>query len=100
MASLAFATLFPDEKGDLTSNETIRQVSNKNNEFFAQKLQNLIKFEKYKNSNRVYRFANHIRLAIEHIMSFQKRLLGQGTFYLKLNFGKNIPTIDDLPAML
>ena len=49
----------------------------------------------------MHRFANHPRSGywVYHVL-LQKTLLGQEHFYIKQNFGENIPTIYDVRAML
>ena len=88
LESLAFPTLFPDGKGDLTDNEQIRQISDNETECFASKLKHLIKFGEFKNGSWVFRFASHPRFGYEaYNMLQRKRLLNQANFYIKHNFG-------------
>lgn len=49
LGELAFPSLFSYGKGDPTSNETIRDLSSKETESFAQKLRHLLKYEKLVN---------------------------------------------------
>ena len=101
LASLAFPTLFPDTKGDPTSDEVVRQISEKATESFAQKLKHLIKFGERKDGKWIFRFASHPRFGYwAYNMLYRKILLAQGNFYIKQNLGENIPTVDELKEML
>ena len=96
LVSLAFPTLFPDGKGDPTDNEKIRQISENQTECFASKQKHLIKFGSW-----VFRFASHPMYGyLAYNMLEQKKLLSQGYFYIKNNFGEYLPTVDELCEIL
>ena len=61
LAGLAFPTLFPDGKGDPTSNSNQCQIANSDTEKFASKLKHLIKFGEKKDGKWHFRFASHPR---------------------------------------
>ena len=101
LATLAFPTLFPDVKGDPTNNANQRQISESDTESFAQKLKHLIKFGERENGKWNYRFASHPRFGYwAYNMLYRKRLLSQGNFYIKKNFGERLMTVDELRHML
>lgn len=44
---MAFPTLFPDGKGDLTNIAVVSDISNNSTQSFAERLKHLIKFAEY-----------------------------------------------------
>ena len=101
LASLAFPTLFPDGKGDPSDSQQIREISENQTECFASKLKHFLRFGEFKNGSWVFRFASHPRFGYwAYNMLQRKRLLGQGNFYIKHNFGEYLPRVDELCEML
>jgi len=47
LASMAFPTLFPDGKGDLTNIAVVSDISNNSTQSFAERLKHIIKFAEY-----------------------------------------------------
>ena len=77
LAKLCFHTLSTNTKGD----------PNKETESVAEKIKHLIKFGEKIDGKWVYRFASHPRFAYwAYNILHRKRLLGQGNYFLKINF--------------
>ena len=101
LASMSFPTLFPDGKGDPSNNAIIYNTSDNNTEAFALKLKHLIKFGENIDGKWVYRFASHPRFGYwAYNMLYRRRILGQGSFFLKQNPSEANLTLDDLKQML
>lgn len=84
LASMAFPTLFPDGKGDLTNSAVLSDTSNNTTQSFAAKLKHLIKFSEKIDGKWVYRFASHPRFAYwAYNILYRRRILAQGNFFLK-----------------
>ena len=97
LASMSFPTLFPDGKGDPTNNAIIYNTSDNVTETFALKLKHLIKFGENIDRKWVYRFASHPRFGYwAYNMLYRRRILGQGSFFLKQNPSEANLTLDDL----
>ena len=92
--TLAFPTLFPNGEGDLFLNDTIRNVADNELESLSQKLKHLIKFAEEKNGKWHYRFAYWA-----YNILYRRRILSQGSYYIKQNPGDANLTIDDLREM-
>ncbi|XP_066915890.1 uncharacterized protein [Clytia hemisphaerica] len=101
LATLAFPTLFPDGKGDPTRFSTKRSIAKSDTESFSAKIKHLIKFGEFIDGKWIYRFAAHPRFGFwAYNMLYRRRLLGQGSFYLKQNPGEANLTIDELQEMI
>ncbi|PFX26632.1 hypothetical protein AWC38_SpisGene8677 [Stylophora pistillata] len=101
LASMAFPTLFPDGKGDLTNSAVLSDTSNNTTHSFAAKLKHLIKLSVKIDGKSVYRFASHPRFAYwAYNILYRRRILAQGNFFLKQNPSEANLTIDDLKEML
>lgn len=101
LASMAFPTLFPDGKGDLTNIAVVSDISNNSTQSFAERLKHLITFAEYIDGKWIYRFASHPRFAYwAYNMLYRKRILGQSSFFLKQNLTEANLTIDDLKQMI
>ena len=101
LASMAFLTLFPDGKGDLTNNAVLSDTSNTTTQSFAAKLNHLIKFSENIDKKWVYRFVSHPRFAYwAHNILYRRRILAQGNFFLKQSPLEANLTINDLKEML
>ena len=101
LATLSFPTLFPDGKGDPTNSSIRKTIAKSDTESFSEKIKHLIKFSEYIDGKWVYRFAAHPRFGFwAYNMLYRKRLLGQGSFYLKQNPGEANLTIDELQEMV
>ncbi len=101
LASMAFPTLFPDGKGDPTNNAIVLDTGKSPTEAFANKLKHLIKFAEKCNNKWVYRFAAHPRFAYWAFnILYRKRILGQGSFFLKQNPSEANLSLNDLKSML
>lgn len=101
LASMAFPTLFPDGKGDLTNIAVVSDISNNSTQSFAERLKHLIKFAEYIDGKWIYRFASHPRFAYwAYNMLYRKRILGQSSFFLEQNLTEANLTIDDLKQMI
>ena len=91
---MAFPTLFPDGKGDLTNTAVLSDTSNNTTQSFAAKLKHLIKFSEKIDGKWVYRFASHPRFAYwAYNILYRRRILAQGNFFLKRN-----PTLTQVGA--
>ena len=94
LATLAFPTLFPDGRGDPTDPALVRNVT------FHDRVKHLIKFGEYIDGKLIYRFANHPRFAYWALNMIQrKRVLEQGSVFLKQNPNEAHLTIDELREM-
>ena len=101
LAAMSFPTLFPDGKGDPTNNAILLDTSDSVTEAFANKLKHLIKFGEKINDKWVYRFASHPRFAYwAYNMLYRKRILGQGSYFLKQNPSEANLTLEELKEML
>ncbi|XP_066921730.1 uncharacterized protein [Clytia hemisphaerica] len=101
LATLAFPTLFPDGKGDPTNSSIRRSIAKSDTESFSEKIKHLIKFAEMIDGKWVYRFAAHPRFGFwAYNMLYRRRLLGQGSFYLKQNPGEANLTINELQDMV
>ena len=101
LATMAFPTLFPNGKGDPTLFSTRKSIANSETEAFSEKIKHLIKFGELINGKWNYRFAAHPRFAFwAYNMLYRKRLLGQGSFYLKQNPGDANMSIEELQEMI
>lgn len=86
LAAMSFPTLFPDDKGDPTNNATLLNASNSITDAFANKLKHLVKFGEKINGKWVYRFAAHPRFGYwAYNMLYRRRILGQGSYFLRQN---------------
>ena len=93
LPSMAFPTLFPDGKGDPTSKS--------DTECFSEKIKHLIKFAEFIEGKWIFRFAAHPRFGFwAYNMLYRRRLLGQGSFYLKQNPGDANLTREELQEMI
>ena len=98
---MAFPTLFPDGKGDLTNNAVFWDTSTNTSQSFAAKLKHLIKFSEKIDGKWVYRFASHPRFAYwAYNILYRRRILQQGNFFLKQNPSEANLTLSDLKEML
>ena len=98
---MCFPTLFPDGKGDPTNNAILLDTGNNLTDTFANKLKHLIKFAERINGRWVYRFAAHPRFAYwAYNILYRRRILGQGSYFLKQNPSEANLTLDDLKEML
>ena len=89
LATMAFPTLFPDGKGDPTNYSTRKSIAKSDTEAFSEKVKHLIKFGELIDGKWSYRFAAHPRFGYwAYNMLYRRRLLGQGSFYLKQNPGE------------
>ena len=94
LATLAFPTLFPDGIADPTDQALVRNVT------FHERVKHLIKFGEYINGKLIYRFANHPRFAYWALNMIQrKRVLEQGSVFLKQNPNEAHLTMDELREM-
>ena len=94
LATMAFPTLFPDGKGDLTNPSLMRYLS------LQEKIQHLLKFAEKKEGKWIYRFASHSRFPYWAFdMILRKRTLQQTGIFLKQNPGEAYLTIDELHEM-
>lgn len=101
LALMSFPTLFPDGKGDPTNNAIMHDTADNITEAFATKLKHLIKFGENIDGKWVYRFASHPRFAYwAYNMLYRRRILGQGSFFLKQNPSEANLTLEDLKQML
>lgn len=101
LAAMSFPTLFPDGKGDPTNNATLLNTSDSVTDAFANKLKHLMKFGEKKNGKWVYRFASHPRFGYwAYNMLYRRRILGQGSYFLKQNPSEADLTLQDLKEML
>lgn len=101
LATLAFPTLFPDGKGDPTKFSTRKMIAKSDTESFSEKIKHLIKFAEFIDGKWEYRFAAHPRFGFwAYNMLYRRRLLGQGSFYLKQNPGEANLTIEELQEMV
>ena len=101
LATMAFPTLFPDGKGDPTNYSTRKMVAKSETEAFSEKIKHLIKFAENIDGKWTYRFAAHPRFAFwAYNMLYRRRLLSQGSFYLKQNPGDANLTIQELQDMV
>ena len=57
LPTMAFSTLFPDEKGDSTNQGLLRDVP------LQEQIKHLLKFVEFIDGKWVYRFANHHRFS-------------------------------------
>ena len=100
LASLAFPSLFPDTKGDPTNLSLQREIASSETQSFSEKIKHLIKFAEQK-GNLYYRFAAHPRFAFwAYNMLYRRRLLGQGSFYIKQNPSDANLTLNELQEMV
>lgn len=91
---MAFPTLFPDGKGDITTPSVKRDV------LFCNKIKHLLKFGECVNGHWVYRFANHPRFSYWALNMIQrKRALQQSSVFIKQNPGESHLTIEQLRDM-
>lgn len=98
---MSFPTLFPDGKGDPTNNALLRDTSDSITDAFASKLKHLIKFGEKIDGKWVYRFASHPRFGYwAYNMLYRRRILGQGSYFLKQNPAEAKLSIEDLRQML
>lgn len=76
LATMAFPTLFPDNRGDPKNPCLLRDVH------LANKIQHLIKFAENRNDNWIYRFASHPRFSYWALNMIQRqRALQQSIFF-------------------
>ena len=61
LVTLAFPTLFPNGKGDLTKFSTKRSIAKSDTESFSEKIKHLIKYAEFIDGKWIYRFAAHPR---------------------------------------
>ena len=98
---MAFPTLFPDGKGDPTSNDTVRDIARSSTESFAHKFKHLIMFAERVKGTWVYRFASHPRFAYwAYNILYRKRLLSQGNIFIRQNPQEAALENQDFIAML
>ena len=75
---------------DPTNSAIQRNISTSDTEAFSQKIKHLIKFAEKVDGIWKYRFASHPRFAFwAYNMRYRKRLLGQGSYFLKQNPGES-----------
>ena len=87
LATLAFPTLFPDDKGYPTNPSLRRDIP------LGERVKHLLKFGEHKNGKWVYRFATHPRYAYWALNRIQrKRILQQTGMFLKQKFGLISPS--------
>ena len=90
LATMAFPTLFPDEKGDPTYQGPQRDIP------FQERIEHLLKFAEIIDGKWLYRFANHPRFSYWALNMIQRnRILGQTGIFLKQNPGEAHLTIDE-----
>ncbi|CAB3982591.1 Hypothetical predicted protein [Paramuricea clavata] len=94
LATLAFPTLFPDDKGDPTNPSLLNEIP------IGERVKHLIKFAETIAGKWVYRFSSHPRFSYWAFnMIRRKRTLQQSDIFLKQNPGDAHLTIDELCAM-
>jgi len=80
---------------------TFSDTAKNSTDAFANKLKHLVKFAEKIDGKWVYRFASHPRFAYwAYNMLYSRRILGQGSFFLKQNPSEASLTTDDLKEML
>ena len=83
LATMAFPTLFPDGKGDLTNPSLNRDMQ------FDERIKHLLKYAEKENGTWLHRFASHPRFAYWALNIIQrKRILQQTVIFLKQNPGE------------
>ena len=83
--------MFPDTDGDPTNHSTVRSIGRNDLETFDAKLKHLIKFAEKRKGKWVYQFASHPRFGYwAYNILYRKRLLSQGNFHIKQNFGESL----------
>lgn len=98
--TLAFPTLFPTGEGDLFLNDTKRNIADNELDSFSQRLKHLIKFAEKRNGRWYYRFASHPRFCYwAYNILHRRRILSQGSYYIKQNPGDANISIDELREM-
>ena len=101
LATMCFPTLFPDGKGDPTNNAILSDTGTNFTDAFASKLKHLIKFSERINDKWFYRFAAHPRFAYwAYKILYRRRIIGQGSYFLKQNPSEANLTLDNLKEML
>ena len=101
LATLAIPTLFPNGKGDATRLGMRRAIAKSDTESFSEKIKHFIKFAEFIDGKLTYRFAAHPCFGFwAYNMLYRRRLLGQGSFYLKQNPGEANLNIDELQEMM
>ena len=94
-------TLFLDRKGDPTNNAILIDTGNNFTDALASKLKHLIKFSERRNDKWFCRFAAHPRFAYwAYNILYRRRILGQGSYFLKQNPSEANLTLDNLKEML
>lgn len=100
LATMCFPSLFPDAAGDPLNNGTIRSISSNETAVLSEKIKHLIKFAELIDGKWVYRFASHPRFAFwAYNILYRRRLLGQGSFFIKQNPGDAFLSLSDLQEM-
>ena len=95
LATLAFPTLFPDDKGDPTNPSLHRNIP------LAERVKHLLRFGENKDVRWLYRFDTHPRFASWALNMIQrKRILQQTGIFLKPNPGEAHLTAEDLQQMV
>lgn len=95
LATMAFPTLFPDGKGDLTNPSLQKHVT------LSEKIKHLCKFAGKKNEFWHYHFAQQPRISYWALNMIQRaQILQQSGIFLKENPGEQHLTIDELRDMV
>ena len=98
---MSFPTLSPDGKGDPTNSAILIDSSGSITEAFANKLKHLMKFGEKIDGKWVYRFQSHPRFRYwAYNMLYRRRILGQGSYFLKQNPSEANLTLEGLKQML
>ena len=98
---MCFPTLFPDGKGDPTSNAILVDTGNNFTDAFASKLKHLITFSERVSDKGFYSFAAHPRFAYwAYNILYRRHIFGQGSYFLKQNPCEANLTLDNLKEML
>ena len=101
LASMSFPTLFPDCKGDPFFTGNMREIAKSDSESFALKLKHLIKFAEKEGETWSYRFAAHPRFGFwAYNILMRRRILQQGSYYIKQHPSDAALNLDDLKEML
>ena len=101
LATMCFPTLFPDGKGDPTSNAILVDTGNNFTDAFASKLKHLIKFSERVIDKGFYRFAAQRTFAYwAYNFLYRRQIFGQGSYFLKQNPCEANLTLDNLKEML
>ena len=78
-----------------------REIASSETQSFSEKIKHLIKFAEQKGNQWYYRFAAHPRFAFwAYNMLYRRRLLGQGSFYIKQNPSDANLTLNELQEMV